>query len=422
VQASEGNIFQRLDWLTIFLYLLLVTGGWFAIYATDFNPEQTGGLIGFTSSYGKQLIWIIVAGTVTLPLLLTDSNIYTTFSYPVYAGVILLLIGVLLFGVETAGSRSWFQIGGLKIQPAEFAKFATCLAIARFLSRRNANIQTLKDKIIVTGLLGLPAGLIILQGDVGSALVYTCFIIVMFREGLSPFYLLLAGLIIALFILALIIDKYLLVGVLVFISIITTWWLKAKNQAITPILIGLILCVGFVFGVDYVFNELLEPHQQKRIQVLLGVESDIQGAAYNVTQSKIAIGSGGLWGKGFLQGTQTKFNFVPEQSTDFIFCTIGEEQGFLGSSLVIGLFALLLLRLTYLAERQRSAYSRIYGYGVIAILFTHCSINIGMTIGLAPVIGIPLPFFSYGGSNLLAFTILLFIFLRLDADRNRILV
>ncbi len=419
---KEGNLLQRIDWFTIILYAVMVTLGWLSIFSTTYSPEQFEGLMGFTSNYGKQMIWIAIASVAGFVILLIDSDIYVTFSYLVYGIVVCLLIGVLFFGVKTAGARSWFELGGLRIQPAEFAKFSVALALAYFLSRRWVDISQWKNKLIVTFLVGVPMGLIVLQGDTGSALIYLSFGLVLFREGLSPIYLFIGLLAIVLFILTLLISKYIIIGGLILVIAVIGWWLDMSKRSVWPLLFGLILSAAYVWGVDYGFYKVLKPHQQQRIQVLLGIESNIQGAAYNVTQSKIAIGSGGLTGKGFLQGTQTKFNFVPEQSTDFIFCTVGEEWGFLGTFAVVALFVLLLSRLVNRAERQRSKFSRVYGYGVVSIFFVHFLINIGMTIGLTPIIGVPLPFFSYGGSNLLSFTIMLFIFLRLDADRNRILV
>jgi rod shape determining protein RodA len=335
--------------------------------------------------------------------------------------MLLMLAAVLVVGTEISGSRSWFQIGSIAIQPAEFAKFATCLALARYLSSYSTDFGSLKAKVISLVIIFTPAVMVLLQNDTGSAVVYAALILVLYREGLSGSLLLLGVYVVLLFILTVLINQYYVAGGLVILTVIIlimSGRLRKKWLTISAIAV---ISVGFIFSVDYAFNNILEPHQRTRINVLLGVEMDLHGAGYNVNQSKIAIGSGGLTGKGFLKGTQTKYDFVPEQSTDFIFCTIGEEWGFLGSSVVIILYVLLLYRLILLAERQRSNFSRIYGYGVASILFFHFTVNIGMTLGLVPVIGIPLPFISYGGSSLWAFTILLFIFIKLDANRLRLL-
>jgi rod shape determining protein RodA len=347
--------------------------------------------------------------------------VYGAFTWFIYGFMLFLLIAVLGLGTEISGSRSWFQIGNIAIQPAEFAKFATCLALARYLSSYSTDFSKFKAKVIALVIIFSPSMLILLQNDTGSAVVYAALILVLYREGLSGSLLLFGVYVLLLFILTILLNQYFVAGGLVIITaviFILSSKLRKKWLVMSAILI---LSVGFVFSVDYAFNHILEPHQRTRINVLLGKEIDLHGAGYNVNQSKIAIGSGGLTGKGFLNGTQTKYDFVPEQSTDFIFCTIGEEWGFLGSSLVIILYILLLYRLIRLAERQRSDFSRIYGYGVISILFFHFTVNIGMTLGLVPVIGIPLPFISYGGSSLWAFTILLFIFIKLDANRLRLL-
>ena len=391
----------------------------------------------------------------------------------IYGLTVGLWAAVLVFGVESHGARSWFEIGGIRIQPAEFGKFATCLAIANVMSRHGFKIMRFSSLALIGLLLAIPAGLIVLQNDTGSALVYSSFILVMYREGLHGSLLLLCFIAIAIFIFTLIYPPIVVLSLIIagtliaflyyrqnkqefyriiiflvscFLFLLFLKWLfefnignerlllyaylstgligiyfiyKRKMKHILLVLLASWVCIGATVGVDYAF-EKLQPHQKDRINNLLGIETDLTGAGYNVNQSKIAIGSGGLLGKGFLQGTQTKFNFVPEQSTDFIFCTVGEEWGFVGSAILIGLLMAFILRIIYLAERQRSDFSRIYGYGVASILFFHVAINIGMTIGMAPVIGIPLPFFSYGGSSLWAFTILIFIFLRLDANRLQV--
>jgi rod shape determining protein RodA len=350
-----------------------------------------------------------------------DSKFFSQFAYGIYGFFLILLLGVLVTGKTTAGSKSWFEIGGFGLQPSEFAKFATNLALAKFLSATDIHIKEIKTKVYAALILFIPALLILLQNDTGSALVYVTFILVMYREGLSG-NILIFGLVIAvLFVLALLINKFILSAILVVIGILFFLVIRRNKKAIITLVTFAVLTIGFVFTVDYVFDNVLGDHQKSRINVLLGKELDLKGAGYNVNQSKIAIGSGGFLGKGYLNGTQTKFNFVPEQSTDFIFCTVGEEWGFVGSFIVVGLLMTLLIRIIYIAERQRSSFSRIYGYGVASILFMHIFVNIGMALGLLPVIGIPLPFFSYGGSSLWSFTILLFIFIKQDSYRLNLL-
>ena len=419
MRTQEG-IFKNVDWITILLYLLLVLLGWINIYAAVYDEDHSS-ILDISQRYGKQLIWISAAILLALVILMIDAKFFTAFSYPIFALSMLSLIAVLVIGKEIAGSKSWFQIGGFAIQPSEFAKFATSLALAKYLSSFTTDIKSKSVKIISGIIIGLPALLIFLQNDTGSALIYVSFILVLYREGLSGSILVIGVLITILFILTLMLNNWIVIGALTGLTVLLFLFTKRSSRNIIMLAGILVVSIGFVLSVDYAFENALEPHQKKRINVLLGKEIDPQGAGYNVHQSKIAIGSGGITGKGFLKGTQTKYNFVPEQSTDFIFCTVGEEWGFIGSFLVVVLFMALLTRLVFLAERQRSHFSRVYGYGVVSILFFHFAINIGMTIGLVPVIGIPLPFFSYGGSSLWAFTILLFIFIKQDANRLEIL-
>jgi len=408
----SGNI----DWVSIMLYFSLVMIGWVAIYAADYNREHPM-IFDLSQNYGKQFLWIAISFFVAICFLIIDSKFYTSFSYIIYGFILLALIVVLFFGKEVAGSRSWFEVGSLKIQPSEFAKYTTTIALAKYISTRNSIIKGLKSKLITLAIIGAPALLIILQGDMGSALAYAAFVLVLYREGLSEELLLFGLLIILLFILALLIDKFILIFCLLLIVVFISFLFRKSKRVIYISIISFVISSSFIYGVNFGFNNFLKPHQQARIKVLLGQDVDLKGAAYNVNQSKIAIGSGGFWGKGFLKGTQTKYDFVPEQSTDFIFCTIGEEYGFFGSLIVIGIFLGLLIRIIFISERQRSKFTRIYGYGVASLLFLHMVINVGMTIGLVPIIGIPFPFISYGGSALLAFTILLFTLLKLDAER-----
>jgi rod shape determining protein RodA len=417
---NSEAVLQNIDWVLVLLYLVLVTMGWFNIYAAVYNEEYKS-IFDTSQSYGMQLVWIVSSLFIAFAILVIDGEFFPSFAYVLYGAFILLLVAVIFAGVEVKGSKSWIGVGGFRIQPAEFAKFATNLAIAKYLSNINIKFEKLSTKIIAAAIFAVPALIIILQNETGSALVYGSFILVLYREGLSGNFLVMGLVMVILFIAALLINENILSIILVVLAACSFFFIRFKlNNAL---IVGgiLIASVAFVYTVDYVFVNILEPHQKKRINVLLGKEVDLKGAGYNVNQSMIAIGSGGLIGKGYLNGTQTKYNYVPEQSTDFIFCTVGEEWGFLGSTIVIGLFVLLLLRLIFLAERQRSTFSRIYGYGLASIIFFHLAINIGMTIGLAPVVGIPLPFFSYGGSSLWSFTILTFIFVRLDAYRFQIL-
>jgi rod shape determining protein RodA len=414
---GQRSIFDGIDWAMVFIYLTLVFLGWINIYAAVYNEEHQS-ILDATQRYGKQLIWIGLSIFVGLVILLMDGKFYSTFSIPIYVVNMLLLVVVLVTARDVAGARSWIDIGSFKLQPSEFAKSATALALSFYLSTLNIKMDQLKTKLIAGIILAIPAGLILLQNDTGSMLVFGAFALVLYREGLSGNFLLLGLAIAVLFIFALLFTP---LTMLITLSLILLAAFLFQRKKTWKIGIGLgsalIVLMGFVYSVDYLFHNVLEPHQQIRIDVLLGKANDPTGAGYNVNQSKIAIGSGGFSGKGFLKGTQTKYDFVPEQTTDFIFCTVGEEWGFLGALVVISLFTALILRIFFIAERQRSAFARIYGYCVGTILLFHFIINIGMTIGLMPVIGIPLPFFSYGGSSLLGFTILLFIFIKLDGFR-----
>ena len=467
---KRNSLWANIDWVTILLFLILVFLGWINIYASVFNQEHQS-IFDTTQRYGKQLIWIGAALAIGFLILIIDSNFYVFFSFIIYGIIVSLLILVLFAGTEINGQKGWFMFGPFGFQPSEFCKFATGLALASYMNTHSFKLQTFKSLIIISAIILGPAVLILLQNDTGSALVYFSFILVLYREGLSGVVLFFGTLLILLFILALIISNLALSLILLGSFLIAFYVVNAKYKQYLKIpviyaagilllfivnlmigseyeisdvitagsILGTLVILGysyrkklsnyttialiflgsvlFTISVDYAFYNILGNHQQERINELLGIQSDPLGAGYNVNQSKIAIGSGGLFGKGFLEGTQTKFNFVPEQSTDFIFCTVGEEWGFVGSLVVIGLFRLLFYRLIWLAERQRSGFSRIYGYAVTVILFFHFLVNIGMTIGIMPVIGIPLPFFSYGGSSLWSFTILLFIFIRLDASR-----
>src|ERR1035437_816204 len=429
MSREQKSIFQNIDWFITGLFLVLVLIGWLNIYAAVFNEEHSN-IFDMSQKYGKQLMWIGSSLLVAIIILIIDANFFTAFPYPIYILSILTLISVIFFGTEISGSKSWFRFGEFGIQPAEFGKFTVALALAKYMSSMDTRIADFQTKVIAFFIILFPAVLIFLQKELGTALVYTAFIFVMFREGFSGNVMLGGFFTILLLISALLVNKVVLVILLCVVAVIISFviWMNSRNrkkakQLILGVFALLIAGSGSIFGVDYAFSKL-KPHQKVRINVFLGkdVDKDLKKkAGYNVNQSLIAIGSGGIAGKGFLQGTQTKYEFVPEQSTDFIFCTVGEEWGFIGSTTVLFLFLALILRIIFVAERQRSSFSRIYGYGVASILFFHITVNVGMTIGLAPVIGIPLPFFSYGGSSLWAFTILLFIFIKLDSNRLLIL-
>ena len=469
--AQRNKLWANIDWVSVAIAVTLMILGWINIYAAVFS-ENHQSILDVSQRYGKQLIWIGAALLFAFFILVIDSSFYVLFSWPIYALVLFLLILVLVAGVEINGQRSWFILwSDFRLQPSEFAKFGTSLALAKLMSSFNFKLISKSALAAITAVIGVPVFLILLQPDTGSAIVLAAFFLVLYREGLSGVVLFFGLLIAVLFLLSLLIHNNILLIVLFVISLTAHYFVNQRIKiaaialgaglAIILALYGINYLAGslvdpewiilagssltllgyslyiirnrirrstiitviffasvfFTYSVDFVFERILKPHQQERINELLGIQSDPRGSGWNVNQSKIAIGSGGFSGKGFLNGTQTKFNFVPEQSTDFIFCTVGEEWGFMGSVVVISLFVMLFVRLIILAERQRSAFSRIYGYSVASILFFHFAVNVGMTIGLMPVIGIPLPFFSYGGSSLWAFTLLLFVFLRLDASR-----
>jgi len=415
----EYGIFQHIDWVIIALYLLLVFFGWLNIYAAVYDESQPS-IFAVGMRYGKQLIWIGAAIVLAIITLSIDPKFFTQFAWLIYAGGILVLVLVIFIGRDISGARSWLHIGSIAIQPAEFAKVTTALVVAKYLSKPDLNLKSGTSWIKAGLLVILPALLILLQHDTGSALVFLAFILVFYRFGMNRYILVAIIALPVLGILALLVNRYILFGILLAAAVI--FYLRSSRK-FRRLMITLAILAGtfaFILSVDFVVNHILQPHQRQRINVLIGKTSDPKGAGYNVNQSLIAIGSGQILGKGYLHGTQTKYNFVPEQSTDFIFCTVGEEWGFLGSMILVLLYLLLLTRIILVAERQRSKFSRLYGYSVASLLFMHFAINIGMTLGLMPVIGIPLPFLSYGGSSLWAFTLLLFIFVRQDAYRQEL--
>lgn len=468
-----------MDWFTILLYVVMIVAGWFSICGASYEFDNVG-LFDLAGRPGSQLLWMGLSVVLIFVILMLESDFFDVFAYLIYAVVIVLLVATIFLAPNIKGSHSWLVLGPIRLQPAEFAKFATALAVARFMNGYGFKLTTVKNFSLTLLFIFLPMVCILLQKETGSALVYLAFFLMLYREGMSG-YILLAGVSAVLFFVTGMKYAEVTVGVTPVGELIVSCmilcitmglvWVERKDRRTLQVLLGAtaaaflggyvaslfvpvnfawisiglvvfatlylvgmslknwvphyaliglfaLLSVGFLFSVNYVFNDILEPHQQIRIKVSLGLEDDPSGAGYNVNQSKIAIGSGGVLGKGFLNGTQTKLKYVPEQDTDFIFCTVGEEQGFIGASLVLVLFAVFILRLIVLAERQGDTFGRVYGYSVASIFFFHLAINVGMVTGLTPVIGIPLPFFSYGGSSLWGFTILLFIFLRLDASRK----
>lgn len=471
------NLYKKLDWPLIVTYLALVLIGWISVFASVYD-EDHAHILDMSQRYGMQFIWIVTSMVIaTLILFVINPKLYNVLAWILYFLSLLLLFAVIFIGVEVNGSKSWFMIGPFRFQPAELAKITTSLALATMMSAYNFKLKKFTSYAKIGLTILVPMALIILEKETGSALVFFSFIFVLYREGLSGWFLVFGILAILLFILTLAFSSFVSlivlfglmvtaltllsreyikgllialvslpmlifapeIGKLDFMSFASSlspaqWMLivaapfivyfiyttlKKREIYYKYILLSFLISTILVFSVDYFFEEILQEHQRSRIENLLGVTEDLQGAGYNVHQSKIAIGSGGFWGKGFLKGTQTKFNFVPEQSTDFIFCSIGEEWGFAGSVVVIGLFVFLIIRILSLADRQKDTFIRIYGYSLASVLFLHFFINVGMTIGIMPVIGIPLPFISYGGSSLWAFTIFLFIFIRLDLERWR---
>ena len=487
ISKKAPSLWGSLDWLTIFIYMVLLALGWMSVCGACYDFDQTAGILDFSTRSGMQIVWIGTSLLLAFLILMTDDRIFESLSYIIYIGFLALLFVTPFMAHDIKGSLSWIKIGSFSIQPAEFAKFGVALCLAKVMSTYNFDVRNWRDFIICIALIVVPMGLIVMQKETGSALVYSALFLVLYREGMPGCLLFtaisaivyfvvgvryaetplwgmeqmslghaLVMLLIQLFTVGLIkvygaekknrwsrILLYALVAdagavlfaryvypcnavwAMVFVCGAITFYLlylSLRDRALPYLLIALFTLgsMGFFYSADFVLNKVMEPHQQTRIRVLLGLEDDPRGAGYNVIQAKIAIGSGGLEGKGFLNGTQTKLKYVPEQDTDFIFCTVGEEEGFIGCAVVLLLFLSLILRLLHLAERQPYTFGRVYGYCVLSIFLFHVFINVGMVLGLTPVIGIPLPFFSYGGSSLWGFTILLFVFLRIDAGRNRL--
>ncbi|MFD0964324.1 rod shape-determining protein RodA [Pseudofulvibacter geojedonensis] len=412
---QKDNILVRIDWLMILLYFMLVGIGWMSIYSAAYNNDPSIPMLDLP--HGRQQIFIGLSIGLIVLIMALEAKFYERFASIIYIVSLLSLVGLFIFGKTISGATSWYSFGGFSIQPSEFAKAATALALAKFLSDIQTNIKLLDHQLKAFLIVFLPALIIVPQPDPGSALVYAAFLFVLYREGLSPIYLLLGFIAAFLFVLTLVLSP--LIVSLISLGIIGVLFLKNRKKKPKKWLyiFSLIACIGLSYSVNYIFNNVFEQRHRDRFNIVLGKEVDNKGIGYNTNQSEIAIGSGGWKGKGWLNGTQTKGGFVPEQHTDYIFSTVGEEWGFLGSAFVIGLFITLILRILSRAEKQKSKFSRIYGYSVAAIFFIHFLVNIGMVIGVFPTVGIPLPFFSYGGSGLWGFTILLFIFIKLDANR-----
>ncbi|WP_299006153.1 rod shape-determining protein RodA [uncultured Tenacibaculum sp.] len=422
MRQERNNIFAGIDWLLVLLYIILVGFGWMNIYAAS-STEESRELFDFSTKYGKQLIFIGLSVPVIIFILFFNSKFYEQFASILYIVSLVLLAGVLVFGKKINGATSWYNFGGIGLQPSEFAKAFTALALAKLMSDRQYNLKLLKNQAKAFVLIFLPAFFIALQPDMGSVLIYFAFFFVLNREGLTLSYILFGATTIILFILTVSFGaKWVLISCLLIITLATLYGIYKDKRFFRfnalKILSSYLFTTLFIIGISYTYNNVLEQHQKDRFDILLGKVQDNKGIGYNSFQSEKTISSGGLSGKGFLQGDRTQGNFVPEQHTDYIYSTVGEEWGFIGSSLVIILFMALLYRIVYLSEVQTNKFARIYGYSVASIFFFHIAVNIGMVIGLFPTVGIPLPFFSYGGSSLWGFTLLLFIFIRLDAHKK----
>lgn len=413
-QSISGN----LDWISVAIYTILVILGWLNIYSSSLSSSiEDASLFDFGQIYGKQLLFIFFTVPLVFIILAIDGKFYEKYSSVIFGGALVLLAGLFVAGKTIAGQRCWYAIGGFTLQPSEFAKAATALALAKYLSDVQVNLKDVNKQIQALLIIFLPIMLIIPQPDPGSALIFSVFILVLYREGLPSWYVWTGFIAIILFVLSLLFEPWAVVLMAFLVMSVVHFKSRLGNRNIIASALILVMITGFVFSVDYVFENVFKQHHRDRFNILLGKEVDMKGIGYNTNQSEIAIGSGGWFGKGYLEGTQTKGGFVPEQHTDYIFTTVGEEWGFIGSLVVMGLFLILILRTIYLSERQKTKFSRVYGQCVAGILFIHFFVNIAMVVGIFPTIGVPLPFFSYGGSGLWGFTILLFIFLKMDANK-----
>jgi rod shape determining protein RodA len=415
-RMGNRSLLLNLDWFIFLLTTFLILIGVVNIYSAVSNGESFNYIFNETN-FGKQVIWLGVTLVLFFLIMIIDVRFFINISYVFYIITILLLIVTIVIGKEVSGAKSWLVFGGFSLQPSELAKVGTALAVARFMDRHEFSIDKLKDRFRVFIIIGIPMVLVVLQNDIGSALVFLSFVLVLYREGLPPYFLLIPLYFGVLFIVSLLVDVFWIIGSLVFLYILVYFLLQQRKTIMIVFLaLGLLISIGFVYSSDYVFYNVLQSHHRERIMVLFGKNIDPQGNFYNIHQALIAIGSGGFEGKGFLEGTQTRGDFIPEQSTDFIFCTVAEEHGFIGSSIMVLLFIFLLIRIIFVSERQKFKYNRVFGYSLASVIFIHFFINLGMTMNLLPVIGIPLPFISYGGSSLLGFTIFVTLFLKLDAD------
>ncbi len=407
----------QIDWLTILILIILISFGWVNIYSTTFvNPDES--IFDFSKIYGKQLLWIILGVVIAIIVLALESKFFERFASIIYIIAILSLIGLFIFGKTIAGQTAWYSFGSFSIQPAEFVKTAVALALAKYISEINNDLSTFVSQLKAFAIIGIPLALIMLQPDAGSALIYLAFVIPLYREGLPQAYLSVGFLSVAIFVITLKFGFGIFAPIFVAVLIIIYLFNRKRKPKFWIYALTLLFSLGFSYSVNFILNSVLLPHQKDRFDVIIGETNDIRGSAFNLYQSEVAIGSGGWLGKGWLKGSQTQGRFVPEQHTDYIFSTVGEEWGFLGTSAVVILFTILILRLFHLAERQKSQFSRVYGYSVLSVIFVHFFVNIAMVIGLFPTVGIPLPFFSYGGSGLWGFLILVLVFLKLDAKRK----
>lgn len=419
---NEADISGKLDWITVLLYIVLVALGWINIFAAVYDETADQTIWDLSLNSGRQLIFIAASVVIIFAIIIIDMRFYETFAYLFYGIILFVLLLIPVIGKEVGGNKSWIGVGSFGVQPSEFAKFITALAVAKFIGSVGFKMDNLRNQLILLTLMVIPMGLILLQKDFGTAIVFASLLLVYYREGMSPFLLIVGISMAVIAILTLIVENqfYLYAAILIILGLIIFFGKRTLRRILT-LSVGALIIILTIQSFDYIINNVLPIRHKKRLEALVNPNFDPMGINWNVTQSKIAIGSGGFIGKGFLKGTQTKFDFVPEQSTDFIFCTIGEEHGWMGSLVVVSLFIILLMRVIQIAERQKNRFNRSYGYAVASIFFFHFAVNIGMTIGLFPVIGIPLPFFSYGGSSLWGFTILLFILLKLDAHRGQVL-
>jgi len=414
---KNQSVKKNLDWMSVIIFIILVIMGWLNIYSSSLSlVSDDTSIFDFSQIYGKQLMFIMLTIPLIFVILSVDGKFYEKFSSIIYVIGLLSLAGLFVFGKTIKGQANWYSFGSFGVQPSEFVKTATALALAKYLSDVQVNLTDVSQQFQALGILFLPI-LLIVPHDPGSALIFSTFILVLYREGLPSWYLWTGFIAIILFVLALILEPLAITGIALAAIILIYFRSRQINRNWMLSAFVLVLISGFVFSVDYVFENVFKQHHRDRFNILLGKEVDMKGIGYNTNQSEIAIGSGGWFGKGYLEGTQTKGGFVPEQHTDYIFTTVGEEWGFVGSLFVIALFVTLVIRIIYLAERQKTKFSRVYGYCVASVLFIHFFVNIAMVLGIFPTIGVPLPFFSYGGSGLWGFTILLFIFLKMDANK-----